>query len=147
MQGGIQTYSPTHPARGFLESAPGGAGHPSVNVDDLYPPAAPQQSPALYPPAGQAGQGVHPPAPHSTGSNHRRRGSGTGAGSGTLLLGDSDSDSDYDVIEHSAENLPEGRLESRSESSSQQANPSVGEQEVPPRVYNTRNSLRSSDSR
>ncbi|KAG0574770.1 hypothetical protein KC19_VG289600 [Ceratodon purpureus] len=148
LQGGSLTHPPPPPAGGFSGSALVGAGYPSVNVDGLYSPAAPQQSPAFYPPpAGQAGQRVNPAAPHSTGSNHRYRETGTNAGSETLLSGDSDSDSDYDVIEHSAENLPEGRLESRSESSSQQANPSVGEQEVPPRVYNTRNRLRSSDSR
>ena len=144
MQGGPQVYPPPPPA------ATGGAGYPQVNVDDPYPPPAPpEQGPALYPPP--AGQGVYPPppGPHSAGSNHRRRGSGAGpgsrAGSGTPLS--EDSDSDYDLIEHSAENHSEGRPKAGSESRSQQSNPSVGEQEVPPRVYNTRNRLRSSGSR
>lgn len=140
LQGGPQVYPPP-PAAGFPGSVPGGAGYPPVNVESVYPPpAAPQSGPALYPPpAGQAGQGHYPPpppGPHSTGSVHRRRGSGTGAGSGSLS---EDSDSDYDVIDR-----PDGRPEINR---SQQANPSIGEQEVPPRVYNTRNRLRSSGSR
>lgn len=142
MQGGTQAYPP--------QPSAGGAGYPTVNVDGLYPPpAAPQPGPALYPPpAAQAGQGVYPPpGPHSTASNHLRRGSGTGAGAGSGTLPSEDSDSDYDLIEHSADNRPEGRPESRSESRSQQASPSIGEQEVPLRVYNTRNRLRSSGSR
>jgi hypothetical protein len=150
VQGGPQAYPPPPPAGGFPGSAPGGAGYPPVNVDGLYPPpAAPQQGPALYPPpAGQAGQGVYPPpGPRPAGPNHRRRGSGTGSGSGSGTFLSEDSDSDYDVIEHSAENRPEGRPESRPENRSQQTDPSVGEQEVPPRVYNTRNRLRSSGSR
>lgn len=139
MQGGPQVYPPPPSAAGFPGSAPGGAGYPPVNIDGVYPPpAAPQPGPALYPPpAGQAGQGHYPPTgPHSTGSVHRRRGSGAGAGSGSLLS--EDSDSDYDVIDR-----PEGRPENRS----QEANPLIGEQEVAPRVYNTRNRLRSSGSR
>jgi hypothetical protein len=97
-----------------------------VNVEGLYPPTAPQQAPALYPPAQ-----AQPQAP-STGSNHRHRGS-----EAQVLT--EDSDSDYDVIEHTPEN---------------RSNPSAGEQqqqqqqqETPPRVYNTRNRLRSSGSR
>jgi hypothetical protein len=99
-----------------------------VNVDGVYPPAAaPQPGPALYPP---------PPGPHSTGSVHRRRESGTGGGSGSLS---ENSDSEYDVIDRQ-----EGRPESNR---SQQPNPSIGEQDVPHRVYNTRNRRRPSGSR
>lgn len=151
-QGGPQVCPPP-PSEGLPESAPGGAGYPPVNVEGPHPPpAAPLIGSGLYPPvAGQAGQGPYPPppGPHSTGSVYRRRGSGTGTGPANLLSedSDSDSDSDYDIVEHSAENRPEGRPEGRLESKPLQANPSTGVHDVPLKVYNTRNRLRSSGSR
>lgn len=102
----------------------GGAGYPAVNVDPYPPAPAAQGGPALYPPV--AGQGPYPPPSHSAASVHRRRPSGTKAGSG------SSDEEDYERVEP---------LETK------QANPTVGEQEVPPRPYNTRNRLRSTGSR
>lgn len=97
-----------------------------MNVDPYPPASAAQGGPALYPPV--AGQGPYPPP--SVASVHRRRGSGTKAGSGSYSEGSEEED--YETID---------RLETK------QANPSVGEQEVPPRPYNTRNRLRSTGSR
>lgn len=94
-----------------------------MNVDPYPPAPAAQGGPALYPPV--AGQGPYPPPPHSAASVHRRRPSGTKGGSG------SSDEEDYERVDYETK----------------QANPTIGEQEVPPRPYNTRNRPRSTGPR
>nr|XP_024376622.1 HVA22-like protein i isoform X2 [Physcomitrium patens] len=145
-QGDTQVHPP--PVGRFPGHTPGGAGYPALNVEELHPPAALQAGTTLYPPvAGEAGPDLYPPppGPNFTGSAHRRRGRGAGTESAALLS--ENSDSDYDVVEHSAENCPESRPESQLEKKSQQSHPSIGEEGVPLKVYNTRNRLRSGGSR
>ena len=94
----------------------------------LPPPPARIAGVGAHPQIDRPGQGLHPSFPAFTSGAHLRR------QSGSRTLPDDEGDSNHDV----SENQPEWRRGFRSEGRSERSGPSAGEQNLPPRVHNTR---------